>query len=64
MNQIGDREEATDDKNARRLGRAWVRGLNRGLAVRHYSVNARRHAASFTSNEAAAWAGLVDGRSR
>lgn len=25
MNQIGDREGATDDKNARRLGRAWGR---------------------------------------
>lgn len=24
MNQIGDREGAPDDKNARRLGRAWV----------------------------------------
>lgn len=33
------------------------------LAARNYIVNARPHAASFMSNDAAAWAGLVDGRS-
>lgn len=51
-------------------GLGWAQGLGLragrsgcGLAARAYIVNARRHAASFMSNDAAAWAGLVDGRS-